>query len=57
MLKIIIELENKSLSDNAIAEVLESVASTIRNQEMVDLMDGTYHVNTDHGNVWVHFAD
>lgn len=57
MQKIIIELEKDRLNDNSVAEVLDTLASAIRNDELRDLMDGTYHVNTDHGNVWVHFTD
>ena len=53
MTKFNIEINQDNLNEYQVAEVLEIVASAIRNEEMGELMDGTWQIQTIYGQVWV----
>jgi hypothetical protein len=57
MVAIKIEIENESLDGADVPEILESLASAIRRNELDELMDGSYKVDTAHGKVWLHILD
>ena len=53
MTKFNIEINQDNLNEYQVAEVLEIVASAFRNEEMGELMDGTWQIQTIYGQVWV----
>jgi hypothetical protein len=57
MVAIKIEIENESLDGADVPEILDSLASAIRQNELEELMDGSYKVDTAHGKVWLHILD
>jgi hypothetical protein len=52
-MKFNIEINQDDLNDSQVAEVLEIVASAIRNEELGELMDGTWQIQTIYGQVWL----
>ena len=48
-----IEINPHDLNDSQVAEVLEIVASAIRNEELGELMDGTWQIQTTYGQVFL----
>ncbi len=53
MTKFIIEITQDHLNNNQIASIFEIVASAIRDEELVELMDGSYQLETTFGKVWL----
>ena len=53
MTKFNIEINQDNLKESQVAEVLEIIASAIRNEELGELMDGTYQIQTIYGQVWL----
>ena len=53
MMKFNIEINQDDLTESQVAEVLEIVASAIRNEEMTELMDGSHQIQTTYGQVWL----
>jgi predicted XRE-type DNA-binding protein len=53
MMKFNIEINQDNLTESQVAEVLEIVASAIRNEEMTELMDGSHQIQTTYGQVWL----
>jgi hypothetical protein len=53
MTKFNIEINQDDLTESQVAEVFEIVASAIRNEEMGELMDGTWQIQTIYGQVGV----
>ena len=51
MTKFNIEINQDNLNESQVAEVLEIVASAFRNEEMGELMDGTWQIQTTYGQV------
>lgn len=52
-----ITTKQDDLKDDQVAEIFEIVASAIRNEEMTELMDGTLHLHTIYGEVWLEKSD
>ena len=52
-MKFNIEINQDDLTESQVAEVLEIVASAIRNEEMTELMDGSHQIQTTYGQVWL----
>ncbi len=52
-MKFNIEINQDDLNDSQVAEVLEIVASAIRNEELTELMDGSHQIQTTYGQVWL----
>lgn len=52
---IAIETNETELDQEQVASLLEIVANTIRNEEMAELMDGTYQIDTIYGEVWLDY--
>ena len=52
-MKFNIEINQDNLTESQVAEVLEIVASAIRNEEMTELMDGSHQIQTTYGQVWL----
>ena len=53
MTKFNIEINQDNLKESQVAEVLEIIASAIRNEELGELMDGTWQIQTIYGQVWL----
>ena len=52
-MKFNIEINQDDLTESQVAEVFEIVASAIRNEEMGELMDGTWQIQTTYGQVFL----
>lgn len=52
-MKFNIEINQDNLTESQVAEVLEIVASAIRNEELTELMDGSHQIQTTYGQVWL----
>jgi predicted XRE-type DNA-binding protein len=53
MTKFNIEISQDNLKESQVAEAFEIIASAIRNEELGELMDGTYQIQTIYGQVWL----
>jgi predicted XRE-type DNA-binding protein len=53
MTKFNIEISQDNLKESQVAEVLEIVANAIRNEELGELMDGNWQIQTTYGQVWL----
>jgi len=52
-MKLIIETEQDELDNKKIAAILETVANSILTESEIELMDGSYQIETIFGKVWV----
>jgi|688.fasta_scaffold1165985_1 Na+/phosphate symporter len=51
MTKFNIEINQDNLNESQVADILEIVASAFRYEEMGELMDGTWQIQTTYGQV------
>lgn len=57
MIKFNIQIDNDSLDESKVAEVLEILASGIRQEELTELMDGSHQIETVYGKVWIEIEE